>query len=245
MNSVEMVQRAGAGELDILYAIGGNFLETLPEPDTVEQALRRIALRVHQDIVITKQMLVDGETVVLLPAATRYEQRGGGTETSTERRIYFSPEIPGRRIGEARTEWEVLLDLAARTWPDRADAIRVDDPTKIRQEIAVTVPAYDGIQNLREKGDAIQWGGARLCEGGRFPMPEGRGRFTPLRPPELDIPEGWFFLSTRRGKQFNSMVHRDKDPMIGARRQDILLTEADVRSLGVAQGDVVLGRNPA
>ena len=30
---------------------------------------------------------------------TRYESPGGGTETSTERRIIFSPEIPGRRIG--------------------------------------------------------------------------------------------------------------------------------------------------
>ena len=40
--------------------------------------------------------------IVLLPAQTRYEQRGGGTSTSTERRIRFSPEIPGHpTIGES------------------------------------------------------------------------------------------------------------------------------------------------
>ena len=39
---------------------------------------------------------------------------GGVAQTSTERRIMFSPEIPGRRIGEARPEWEVFLDLARR-----------------------------------------------------------------------------------------------------------------------------------
>ena len=51
-------------------------------------------------------MLVEGAgDVLLLPATTRYESPGGGTETSTERRIIFSPEIPGRRIGSARPEW--------------------------------------------------------------------------------------------------------------------------------------------
>ena len=34
------------------------------------------------------------EEVILLPAKTRYEQDDGGTETTTERRILFSPEIP-------------------------------------------------------------------------------------------------------------------------------------------------------
>ena len=56
-----------------------------------------VPVRVHQDIVLSSQMLVDGETVVLLPAATRYEQRGGGTETTTERRIAYSPEVAGPR----------------------------------------------------------------------------------------------------------------------------------------------------
>jgi len=243
LNSVEMIQRAHEGGLDVLYSIGGNFLETLPEPDTVREALERIPLRVHQDLVLTRQMLVEGDTVVLLPAATRYEQRGGGTETSTERRIYFSPEIPGRRIGEARSEWEILVDLAARTWPARADAIRVGDAAKIREEIAATVPSYDGIQRLREKGDAVQWGGPRLCEGGRFPTPDGRARFTAIHPPDVDIPQGWFYLSTRRGKQFNSMVQRDYDPMIGATRADVLISAEDAAALGVRDGDPLLVRN--
>ena len=132
LNAVEMIQRAHEGRIDVLYSLGGNFLETLPEPDTVREALERVPLRVHQDIVLTRQMLVDGDAVVLLPAATRYEQRGGGTETSTERRIYFSPEIPGRRIGEARSEWEILIDVAAHAYPVKADVLRVDDPATIR-----------------------------------------------------------------------------------------------------------------
>lgn len=91
----EMVERAAAGDVDLFWIVGGNFLETLPDIERSERALRRPRLRIHHDIVLSPGMLVDGDgDVVLLPAATRYESEGGGCETSTERRIIFSPEIP-------------------------------------------------------------------------------------------------------------------------------------------------------
>src|SRR4029077_6611430 len=81
LTAEEMLEAAERGELDVLWSSGGNFLEVLPDPSRVEVALQHVPLRVHQDIVVSSQMLVDGDTVLLLPAATRYEQRGGGTET--------------------------------------------------------------------------------------------------------------------------------------------------------------------
>ena len=244
LNAVEMLQRAGGGDLDMLYSVGGNFLETLPEPEVIREALSKVPLRVHQDIVLTSQMLVEPkESVVLLPAATRYEQRGGGTETSTERRIYFSPEISGPRVGEARTEWEILLDLAARVRPEHRHLIQVEDPGAIRADIAKAVPYYEGIQHLERKGDAIQWGGRLLCEGGLFPLPGGRARFTPLAPPEVSLPPGSFLLSTRRGKQFNSIVHAERDPMIGAERDDVLVSAEDAARLGLRDGRPLVVRS--
>src|SRR6267378_6745601 len=119
--SVQMIEAAARGEIDVFYAVGGNFLETLPEPDFVRDALARVPLRIHQDLVMTSQMLVDpADTVVLLPAQTRYEQRGGGTETSTERRIYFSPEIPGPRVGDSLPEWETPMRIAECARPELA-----------------------------------------------------------------------------------------------------------------------------
>ncbi|HEX8036338.1 MAG TPA: molybdopterin-dependent oxidoreductase, partial [Ktedonobacterales bacterium] len=109
LKAVQMIDAAYDGDLDVLYCSGGNFLEVLPDPNYVHEALGKLSLRVHQDIYLTTQMLVDpADTVVLLPARTRYEQPGGGTETSTERRIIFSPEVPGPRPGEARCEWEIF-----------------------------------------------------------------------------------------------------------------------------------------
>ncbi|HKZ47630.1 MAG TPA: FdhF/YdeP family oxidoreductase, partial [Thermoplasmata archaeon] len=240
MTTAHMIDAAHRGELDLLWAAGGNFLETLPEPAYVHEALGRIPLRVHQDIVLTKQMFVEPrDTVILLPAQTRYEQRGGGTETSTERRVYFSPEIPGHRVGEAMAEWEIFMRLAEAVHPELRDRIHFEDAATIREEIARAVPFYDGIQRLRKAGDAFQWGGPQLCAGGVCPTRDGRASFTAITPPDLLLPEGTFLLSTRRGRQFNSMVQEEVDPLLGARRRDILMNAEDARALGLSEGDAV------
>ncbi len=180
-------------------------------------SLERTPLRIHQDILLTHQMLVDpGETVVLLPAATRYEQEGGGTSTTTERRVAFSPELPGPRVGEARSEWRIFADVARRVRPEVASQFGCESGDAIRAEIARVIPSYAGIERLRETGDQVQVGGPRLCEGGNFPTPDGRAHFGVVAPHGVTVPDGRFVLSTRRGKQFNSMVWEDRDPLTGA-----------------------------
>ena len=246
LTAEEMIEAAGRGELDVLYASGGNFLDVLPDPRLVAERLGRVPLRVHQDIVISSQMLVDpppGGAVVLLPAATRYEQRGGGTQTTTERRIAFSPEIRGPRPGVVRAEWEIYVDLARRVAPERAHLVAFPDAQAIREEIARVVPFYDGIQHLRATGDQVQWGGPRLCEGWVFPTPDGRAHFTPVPPRDPRPPEGRFLLASRRGKQFNSMVFSDQDPLTGAARDALFMSAQDAGRLGVAEGARVLVRS--
>lgn len=242
LTAPEMLDAAGAGGLDVLWSSGGNFLEVLPEPDVVRAGLERVPLRVHQDIVVSSQMLVPGDDVVLLPVATRYEQEGGGTSTTTERRVAFSPEIavpPGR----ARSEWRLFADVAVRVRPDLAAAFDWSDNRALRAEIARVVPAYAGIEHLERTGDAVQWGGRHLCSDGRFPTPTGRARFSPLHPPEHPVPPGRFLVTTRRGKQFNSMVHAEVDPLTGASRDAVYLDHDDASALGLAHGDPVLLRS--
>jgi predicted molibdopterin-dependent oxidoreductase YjgC len=240
----EMVDAARRGELDVLWSSGGNFLDVLPAPDVTRTALERVPLRVHQDIVLSHQMLVDpGDVVVLLPAATRYEQEGGGTSTTTERRVAFSPEIPGPRVGEARSEWRIFADVARRVRPDDADRFGCASGDAIRAEIARVVPAYAGIEGLAATGDAIQIGGERLCEGGVFPTPDGRANFSVVTSEPRAVPDGKFVLSTRRGKQFNSMVWNDVDPLTGASRDALFVAADDATALGVRDGAPVLVRS--
>jgi len=238
--TVAQVEAAAAGKIDIFWIVGGNFLDTLPDSARSRAALAKPALRVHQDIVLTSAMLVaPSDTVLLLPAATRYETPGGVTETSTERRIIYSPEIPGRRVPGARPEWEVLCEVAARARPEDAGKIRFDSPRAIREEVARAVPLYAGIETLSRQGDQIQWGGERLYADGRFALPGGKARFSRAPLPPRAAADGLLRVSTRRGKQFNSMVHREVDPLTGAARLDVLMSGEDARRLSLADGDPI------
>jgi molybdopterin-dependent oxidoreductase alpha subunit len=267
LTTVEALEAAALGEIDGLYCIGGNFLETMPSPPRIERALSLVPLRIHSDIVVTSQMLVDpADTVYLLPARTRYEQPGGGTETSTERRVIFSPYIPGHDVGEARSEWEMLLDFARAVKPERYEKAHFADAAEIRADIGRAVPAYAGIVDLEQPGDQFQIGGSRLCVGRVFPTPDGLAHFQPVRPAELptsiespshaaelsaktDIPSGVgarrFILATRRGKQFNSMVQRAFDPLTGAERDHIFISREDAATLRIGTGDPILLRSGA
>lgn len=242
MTAAEIPEAALRGELDVLWMSGGNFLEALPDPAMVERAMEAVPLRVHQDIVVNTQMLLPGDDVILLPVTTRYEQEGGGTETTTERRIVYSPEIP-RQIGEARSEWRLFAEVATRARPELVDAFSWPDNRTLRTEIARVVPAYAGIETLATTGDQVQWGGPHLCEGGIFPTVDGRARFSVLERPSTDLPEGAFLVSTRRGKQFNTIVQGDHDPLTGARRDAVFIDEVDADRLGIADGDRVVLRS--
>ena len=228
----------------LFYTSGGNFLETMPNPDYIRGCLENVDLRVHQDIIFNTSTLVDAkEEVIILPAMTRYEQPGGGTSTSTERMVYFSPEIAGPRIEEARAEWEIYVDLAARVYPERKHLMHFSNAQEIRDEIAVAVPYYDGIQHLKNRGDVFQWGGAWLCEDGICPTPDGKGHLFPIQLPELRKAEGQLYVTTRRGKQFNSMIYSEKDPFNAAERYDVLIHKEDALKLNIEAGEWIVVHN--
>jgi molybdopterin-dependent oxidoreductase alpha subunit len=244
MTAPQMIDAAAAGRLDLLVSVGGNFLEVLPEPDYVQAALERVPLRVHMDIVLSRQMLLDpAETVLLLPATTRYEIPGGVTETSTERRVIFSPEIAGPRIGEARPEADVFLELARRVRPELAGQLHFADTAAVRAEIARVIPSYEGIQHLAQAGDQFQYGGPHLCADWRFPTADGKAHFSTVALPSEQLPAGAFRVTTRRGKQFNSMIHEHKDMITGASREAVFISREDAERLGLQEGDLVTLHN--
>jgi molybdopterin-dependent oxidoreductase alpha subunit len=240
----QMIDAAARGDLDVLMSMGGNFLEVLPDPEYVRTALAKIPLRVHYDIVLSSQMLVEpADTVLVLPATTRYEIEGGVTETSTERRVIFSPYIEGGTCPEARPEFEVMLEIAQRVRPELSDRLRFDGTAHIRREIAEVIPQYRGIETLTKTGDQFQYGGRHLCRDGVFPTADGRARFATVTPHVVTVPDGWVQVTTRRGKQFNSMVQEQSDSLTGASRDAVFMNAADAARFGLRGGEEIVLRN--
>jgi len=246
LKAPQMIEAAHRGDLEFLYSVGGNLLESLPDRRFVAEALGRVPVRVHQDIVVNRTMLVEpAELVVLLPGQTRYEQRGGGTTTSTERRIRFTPKIYGHQIGEALPEWEIPCLIAHRAMPNGDLLFPYEDTQSIREEMGRVMPVYQGIENLTKEGDSLQWGGPYLFKDGNFShMPDARALFSALVPPDRTASDGRFYLSTRRGKQLNSMTFGSTDRLTGSKRRDtVFMSPDDAEKLGLADGAPVMLRS--
>ena len=249
LTASEMIDAAHEGKLDVFYILGGNFIETMPDPIYAREALERVPLRIHQDIILNSSMFANpAENVLLFPAQTRYEQEGGGTITSTERRVRFSPEIEGPRIGEARSEWRIIVDLASKSMaPEKQSHLSYINAEAIRNEIDQVIPMYKGIAELKKEKDSFQYGGTRILNDGNCPnMPDQKARFSVVFPQNEILKAGEFYLTTRRGKQFNSIVYGERDPLIGSRRRDeIFLSETDAQTLNLKEGDRIVLRSEA
>jgi predicted molibdopterin-dependent oxidoreductase YjgC len=205
--------------------------------------MENVPLRIHQDIILTDQVFIPAkDAVLLLPAKTRYEQDDGGTETTTERRIIFTPEIP-RQVGEAKAEWKILREIAAKTYPERAELLGCETGWVMREEIARVVPFYDGFQHLRKTGDNFQYGGAHLCANWKFGTTDGKAHFRAVPVPNTSRGEGEFEVSTRRGKQFNSLIYAEVDPLNGAPRDAVLINPEDAARLHLSNRDRVTLKN--
>jgi len=240
MTTPEMLASASEGNLDVLFAVGGNFREVMPDPKGARVTLGKIPLRVHMDITLSNQMLVDpAETVIILPAKTRYEIDGGVTETSTERRVIFSPTIDGHRIAQARSEWEVMGAIAAAVKPELADKVQFSDTQAIRDEIAQVIDYYEGIQKLKKEGDHFQYGGTMLCEDWTFPTEDGKAHFKATEIQHRELGKNEFIIVTRRGKQFNSILHEETDTLNKEPRNAVLMSVASAGRLSLAQNDTV------
>jgi molybdopterin-dependent oxidoreductase alpha subunit len=188
LKAAEMIEAAHRSTIKFLYLAGANLLETMPNPKFVAEALAKIPVRVHQDIALNSSMLIDpDEAVVLLPAQTRYEQRSGGTSTSTERRIRFTPEILSQRVGEALPEWEIPVLIGRKSMSNGDKLFPFNDSQSIREEMSRVMPIYQGIEKLTKEGDQLQWGGAQLYRDGFTAMPENRALFTALDPSQPGV----------------------------------------------------------
>ena len=175
------------------------------------------------------QMLVEpADTVYLLPARTRYEQQGGGTETTTERRVIFSPVHPGprRRRGAQRVGDAARLRArreAARATSRLALRERRRDPRRHRARRA----GLRGDRGAREAGRPVPVGRAAAVRGPAASRPPTARRTSARcgrrRRRRRGAGGRRFLLATRRGKQFNSMVQRDRDPLTGAERDHVFI----------------------
>ncbi|WP_458207949.1 formate dehydrogenase subunit alpha [Haladaptatus sp. NG-SE-30] len=188
------------GHLKGMFIMGENPVLSEPDINDAEQALDELDFLAVQDMFLTETAkLAD----VVLPAASGAEKYG--TQTNTERRIQMvrpAVEPPGK----ARTDMDILVDLAGRFGFDWD----YDGPADVMDEINDLVPIYGGVtyDRLETTPEGLQWpcedtddpGTSYLYED-EFNFDDGLARFVPAdfaEPPDLPDDEHPLMLTTGR-----------------------------------------------
>lgn len=237
----EMIPAAAKGAIKAMYIMGENPMVSDPDLRHVEEGLKNLDFLVVQDIFLTETAQIAD---VVLPAACFAEK--DGTFTNTERRVQRvrkGVDMPG----QARTDWEIIADLAACMGYE----MRYRSADEIFEEITQVTPSYAGISYKRlDKEGGIQW----PCPTPKHPgtpylhkdkFVRGKGLFHAIEfipPAELPDKEYPLLLSTGRVLYHfhtGSMTRRDEGLNFRYPEGHMEMHPVDAMELGVAEGERV------
>jgi formate dehydrogenase alpha subunit len=252
----EMLHAAERGEVKGLFVLGENPGMTDPDANHARKALAATEFLVVQEI-------LSSETTpyadVILPGAAFAEK--DGTFTNTERRVQMVRHAV-TPPGQARPDWEILVDLARRiqkrlgmdasaapyaSWEYR-------NPQQIMEEVAALTPIYGGITYDRIDKVGIQWPcptqdhpGTKILHTAKFSR--GLGHFSAvewLPPDEVPCAEYPFIFTTGRVLfhwHGGTMSRRSKGLEEIYPEALVELNPVDARALKIEDGDMVKVRS--
>ena len=247
---VEAMHAIGDGRIKAQYVMGENPMMSDPDTTHVEKALRSLDFLLVQDIFPSETALL---AHVILPAASSLEK--DGTFTNTERRVQLiHPVLPAP--GEARDDWQITAEIAARFDEKmgvarEADYWVYDAPAEIFAESAAVAPIYGGMRHERLRGEGLQW----PCPDGEHPgtpilhvdkFARGLGKFSPVRandPAEQTDEEYPLILTTGRvlyHYHSGTMTRRSGPLAWREPRGYVEVNGADAAAVGVADNHAVV-----
>ncbi len=249
----EMLRAAHEGRVKSMWIIGENVAMSDPDAQHVVDSLKHLDFLVVSELFMTETaQLAD----VVLPAASFAEKEG--TFSNTERRVQRVRKAI-EPIGECRTDWQAVCDVANRisriTHPERSgaeskDATRWDyrSAEEIMHEIASVTPSYSGITYARIDARGLQWPvpnkdhpGTPILHTEKFTR--GKGLFSPVEHQEpAENPDAQFPFTLTTGRilphyHTRSMTGRVAGLEQLAPEERVELHPDDAARLGVDDGD--------
>ena len=262
LKAVDMFRALADGQVKAIWVMATNPVDSMPDASRVEEALAACPFVVASDIAAKTDTLRFAH--VALPAAAWGEK--DGTVTNSERRISRQrPFLP--LPGEARPDWRIICDVAARM--GFAEAFSYGSPAAIFAEhAALSAFENDGdrdfdIGGLANLDDArysslapTQWPHpakaaqpvTRFFGNGSFFTPNRKARFIVVSPGvETRTSEEYpFVLNTGRIRDhWHTMTRTAKSVRLSQHLAEpfVEIHPADARSLGISDADIVCVSN--
>ncbi|MDE2437475.1 MAG: molybdopterin-dependent oxidoreductase [Sphingomonadales bacterium] len=250
LKAVDLFRAVHDGRIKFLWVMATNPAVSMPDAAFVREALARCETLVATDVI------ADADTARLahirLPALAWGEK--DGTVTNSERRISRQRALLPAP-GEARADWAILCDFAARMgW---GHAFDFAGPADIFREYAAmtTLAATRGkaldLSHLSTRGDALYQSLAPVLWGGRHPFAarfghgDGKARLIAVEPPHPAAVAPDFPLRLNTGRyrdQWHTMTRTGLSPTLSQHRREALLEIHPVDAARYGLGDGALAR---
>ena len=240
---VEIMDRVYRGEIKGMYILGENPAMSDPDVEHARKALGQLDHLVVQDIFLTETA---NFADVILPASALPEK--SGTVTNTNRQVQVARKAVNPP-GEAREDWQILVDLARRVGLDWD----YDDPKSVFDEMKMSMRSLHHITWKRlEAESAVTYPctgpddpGQAVVFGDGFPRRAGRAMFAPARvTPPAEVPDDSFPMILTTGRQLEhwhtgSMTRRASVLDAVEPEANCSLHPSTLRKLGVEPGGFV------
>jgi molybdopterin-dependent oxidoreductase alpha subunit len=249
-DTVEAIGAMRDGLVDVFMALGGNFVAAAPDTEVTAAALARCGLTVQVSTKLNRSHLLTGEEALLLPCLGRTElDTTAGREQLVSVEDSMSVVHASRGANppaspHLRSEVAIVCGLADRTLPPHPSVRWGDlaaDYDRIRDLIEATVPGFERFnERVRVPGGFTLPNGPR--DGLEFATATGRARCSVNRFEPISVPQGRLLLQTIRSHdQYNTTIYGLDDRYRGIRqgRRVVFVAAADVRALGLAEGQLV------
>jgi len=243
LDTYASMEAAEQGRIGAAFMLGGNLFASNPDSAWASRALGRINTTVYLATKLNLgHLLGRGRTSLLLPVLARDEEQQPTTQESMFNLVRMSDGGAPAPGGEARSEVELVAELAERLLPTgRFDWSQLRSHSELRRSMAQVVPGYGQLAEIDESRKEFHVAGRGLRQG-HFATDDGRAHFkvTPL-PVEQQAEPGTFTLITLRSEgQFNTVVYEQEDRYRGNTRRDVvMMSSEDAGVLGLADGDPV------
>jgi formate dehydrogenase major subunit len=240
---LKVTEMAHAGSpVRALYIMGENPIISDPDIAHAEAWFRGVEFLAVQDLFLTETARFAD---VVLPGASFAEKTG--TFVNTERRVQLSLQAVNPP-GQARADWEILVDLSNRLGLRTAFAT----PESVMDEVSRLAPAWAGVRYDRLEGGGLQYpvptaehAGTAFLFDDRFPTADGRATFHAVAyadPGELPDDEYPFVMNT--GRQLyhwhtGTMTRRSRGLDAREPIATVEVNPADAAELGLGDGDQV------
>ena len=243
MDTLACLEAASRDEIDFALIMGGNLYSVSPDSHWTEQALDNIGLKVFLTTTLNHGHVfgMESSSSLVLPVTARDEEWEPTTQESMFNFVRLS-DGGITRLENVRPETVVLTSIAEKALPDSGiDFSAFRNHSKAREAIAATVPGMEQLADIDTSKMEFHIPG-RLLHTPSFNTQDGRASFvTHAFKQSSEIENYPYKLMTIRSEgQFNTIIYEERDSYRNTDdRWSVLLSYADIKNLGIEEGDRV------